>query len=408
MENSFQDLNSLKESRDFLNILINNINSAILISDDQFRIEGFNDTLKKMLQKDNADIKNKLCGNLLGCSFAVEENKPCGETSNCHSCMLRLKIKISLSLQLSTIRNVLKRDFYINGNKEEKYIEFTIKPLTYNDKIYSLVILDDITTLEKQKEKLRTQNAEITDSISYAKMLQDAMIPTDEILKEFFSDYFIFYQPKDIIGGDFYWIKKAANRIIIAVADCTGHGVPGAFLSVLGITQLDEIILKNQNIRVDEILSQLRTNIIKTLHQKGDDAVLDDGMDIAIISYNIDSSEIEYSGAYNSIFHIHNHQLEEIEADQMPIGIYNCDRPFSLKKFRVSKGDIIYLFSDGYADQFGGTEGKKFKYSSFRNLFLEHHKKSLKKQKSIIKDIFNNWKGTNDQVDDILIVGIRF
>ena len=275
--------------------------------------------------------------------------------------------------------------------------------------------------LHKAMIQIDEQKKEITDSIHYARRIQNAVLPPFDFFEKFFKSHFIYYQPKDIVSGDFFWGQYFEEKKIMAfaVADCTGHGVPGAFMSMLGISFLDEIASAEKS--PSEILDELREAIIKALHQTGKNDEAKDGMDISFCMLNTETNELFFAGANNPLYIVKNEentkldelstfnfQLDEVKADKMPIGIHFGEiKPFTTRKVLLSNGDIIYLFSDGYADQFGGKNGKKFKYNQFKELLLNNCQLPMNEQKDIINHTFAEWKGENPQIDDVCILGIR-
>jgi serine phosphatase RsbU (regulator of sigma subunit) len=264
----------------------------------------------------------------------------------------------------------------------------------------------DIAT--HQRDQIIKQNKLITDSIVYAKRIQTAILPMEEFFKQMLNEYFILYRPKDIVSGDFYWETIKGNKKIIAVADCTGHGVPGAFMSMLGISYLNEIVIKEGYDRPDEILNHLRDHIVRSLKQQGKDGEVKDGMDISLYTIDNKTNKLEYAGANNHLTIIRDNEIIVIDADKMPISIYLKMETFSLKEFELKKGDTIYAHSDGYADQFGGPARKKYMSKRLRETFLEMKPLSMAEQKIKLEKIFVEWKGETEQIDDVLIVGIRY
>jgi tetratricopeptide (TPR) repeat protein len=264
------------------------------------------------------------------------------------------------------------------------------------------------TELIAKNKVISYQKQQITDSIRYASRIQKAVLPPEEYVTRIVPQHFILNIPRDIVSGDYYWTTQREDESIIAVADCTGHGVPGAFMSMLGIAFLNEIVNKTATARSHEILGQLRNNIMSSLHQTGREDEAKDGMDIALIIINLESKMLQYSGAHNSLYIIRDKKLREVKADKMPIGISaRYDKPFSNHKIQLQKNDMLYIFSDGYMDQFGGEHKKKFGARRFRELLLEIHLKQLGEQKNILEKSFAGWKGKYDQIDDILVMGIR-
>ncbi len=264
---------------------------------------------------------------------------------------------------------------------------------------------------EKHRDALAKQQEEIMDSIYYAKRIQAAILPPNNYLKSFLSEFFILYMPRDIVSGDFYWIKKIGDEIVVVAADCTGHGVPGAFMSMLGSALLDEIILrKTKELTTGEILDALRDGIVNALHQTGKVEEAKDGMDMALYIINPKKHSLQFSGAFNPLYIIRGEEIIELKADRKPIGIFETvETSFSTHNFTPQKGDIIYSFSDGYASQFGGPNGKKFRLSRFKKLFLTIKDRSMQEQNVILQKTLKNWMGVKyEQVDDILVIGVKY
>jgi serine phosphatase RsbU (regulator of sigma subunit) len=260
-------------------------------------------------------------------------------------------------------------------------------------------------TLESQKYQIEMKNRDITDSIKYAKRIQGAILPSDNLIQRYFNDNFIFYLPKDIVAGDFYWMDAIDNNILIAAADCTGHGVPGAMVSIVCNNALNRAVREFGLIKPSEILDKVRELVIEAFEKSEDN--IKDGMDIALCSLNLKNNELNYAGANNSIYLIRDDKLIEIKSDKQPIGKFMNNKPFTNHFQKILKDDKIYLFTDGYADQFGGEKGKKFKYKQFKELLLKHHNKTMIEQSTILSNTFNQWKGNLDQIDDICVLGIK-
>lgn len=259
-----------------------------------------------------------------------------------------------------------------------------------------------------QHDLVRKQNKKIEDSILYAKRIQSAVLPPNRFIQHLLSEHFIFYKPRDIVSGDFYWTKQVDDKIFIAAADCTGHGVPGALMSMLGITFLNEIITKTPNIHANEILNELRIHIISSLRQTGSSGESRDGLDIALCIIDHNKKILEYAGANNPLYLIRNNELIETKADRMPIGIHRrAKESFQNNIIELAKNDLVYIFSDGFVDQFGGEDGRKFLSANFKNLLLENCSKSLFEQKRTIEKTFDDWKGDRKQLDDILVIGFK-
>jgi serine phosphatase RsbU (regulator of sigma subunit)/tetratricopeptide (TPR) repeat protein len=274
---------------------------------------------------------------------------------------------------------------------------------------------DEITI---QKNKIEKSHFQITSSIAYARRIQNAILPKQESIKQSLSQHFIFNKPRDIVSGDFYFFKQLNNYLIIAVADCTGHGVPGAFMSMLGMALLNEIVSNKEIASTNLALDELRNQIKNSLQQTGQIGEQQDGMDIALCSINLKTFEMSFSGAHNPcwIFHRENsdnftpndgNKLTELHADHQPVGIFIKERPFTEHKIYLRTGDIFYIFSDGYMSQFGGEKGDKFKTKRFKELLTEINCLSLDEQKQILETKFDEWKGKYDQTDDVLVMGVK-
>jgi ligand-binding sensor domain-containing protein/serine phosphatase RsbU (regulator of sigma subunit) len=288
------------------------------------------------------------------------------------------------------------------------YIKNRERKLRKEKKVLERKVDERTAEVMMQKEIVETQNKEIRDSILYAKRIQEAILPTQEEIRAAFPDSFVLFKPRDIVSGDFYWFSEKNGKLIITVADCTGHGVPGAFMSMIGNTLLNEIVNEKEVLEPDKILYQLRENIMKCLKQTGAEGENKDGMDIALCVYDKQSMELQFAGANNPLYLITLGDLVEIKGDKQPIGVYKGDtKPFTSHPVKLTKGDCVYIASDGYADQFGGTNGKKFKYKQLKDLLLTVNNQSMAEQKKALDASIEQWKGGLDQVDDILVVGFR-
>ncbi|MBK8884268.1 MAG: SpoIIE family protein phosphatase [Bacteroidales bacterium] len=259
-----------------------------------------------------------------------------------------------------------------------------------------------------QRDKIIEQKKEITDSIYYSERIQRSLLPESGALRKILPEHFILFKPRDIVSGDFYWVTEKANFTYVAAVDCTGHGVPGALMSMLGISFLNEIVNKSGDMYPEEILNQLRNYIIKALKQAGQIGEARDGMDASLIAYDKSNGLISFSGANNPLYLVRNGELEEIKGDKMPVGIHERMDSFTRHTFNVKSGDTIYLFSDGYADQFGGPKYKKFKYANFKTLLVSLQPFPMEAQCCKLQETMNEWKGDKEQIDDMIIVGLRF
>jgi serine phosphatase RsbU (regulator of sigma subunit) len=277
---------------------------------------------------------------------------------------------------------------FLNKNLEEKIIVRT-------------------SEIKKQKEQIESSHRSITDSIVYASRIQNAILPTEDQISEIFPENFIIYRPCSIISGDFYFFRKMENKLIVAAADCTGHGVPGAFMSMLGLTLLNEIVGREKILQPNFILNKLRERVKRSLHQYEDKKIRKDGMDIALCIIDLTSFETQFSGAYNPLWIMRNGELIEILADRMPISIHPKEREFTNHTLQLEKGDTLYLFSDGYESQAGGEKLERLKPKRMQEIFKSIQNLSLQEQKAKIEEAFDAWRGIYKQVDDVLVLGIK-
>ncbi len=277
--------------------------------------------------------------------------------------------------------------------------------------VFLIVVFNRLKVTRKQKgiievahQVLEEKNREITDSINYAKRIQSAILPPTKLFKEYLPNSFILYKPKDIVAGDFYWLEYKNGKILFAVADCTGHGVPGAMVSVICNNGLNRSVREHGLTDPGQILDRTREIVIEEFEKSEEE--VKDGMDIALCS--LASGKLQFAGANNPLWIIRNGEVIEIKADKQPIGKTREIEPFTTRAFNLEHGDAIYVFSDGYVDQFGGGKGKKFKAKALKELLLSIQDKTMEDQKRIIDEAFEKWKGKLEQIDDVCVVGIKF
>ncbi len=286
-------------------------------------------------------------------------------------------------------------------------IQLNVRRLKIKNQKLENIITERTKEIREQRDEIKKQKQEITDSIHYAQRIQSAVLPSASILDDIVSDHFILYLPRDIVSGDFYWIGRVNNKLVILAADCTGHGVPGAFMSMLGVAFLNEIVNKKKIFLPNKILDNLRDQVIEALKQEGKVDEAKDGMDMAIITIDLDNNKLYYAGANNPLFLIQNGEMLQIKADKMPVAIYHKLEPFKLHEFELTRNNMLYIFSDGYQDQFGGEDGRKYMTKRFREYLQTLEKYPLSEQKDKLYDEFIKWRGEREQIDDVLVFGIK-
>ena len=259
-----------------------------------------------------------------------------------------------------------------------------------------------------QRDTISVQNDQIMDSIRYAERIQSAILPPEKSLSKSLADHFILFKPRDIVSGDYYWTSQKDGKLLIAVADCTGHGVPGALLSVMGISSLNEIVSRSETLDPARFLEELRTYLVRSLHQTGTRYEARDGIEIALCIIDSDKLTLEFSGANRPLYLVRDNEVIQYRGNRMPIGLYEQKlAPFTTQSISLQKNDAVYLFSDGYVDQLGGPKRKTFRVINFRKLLTQIQDRSMEEQKQILLEQHQSWKGETEQIDDILVVGFR-
>jgi len=305
-----------------------------------------------------------------------------------------------------------------NAALEDKNVAITRQKLQIeekNKKLWetALMVNKEKEKVEEVKKLLEKKNTQMTDSITYAKQIQQAILVKEEEIQKHLPDSFIFFRPMHIVSGDFYWFSNQNGKSVIAAVDCTGHGVPGAFMSIIGNTLLNEIVNVKHITNPAEILKQLHIGVLAALHQTEKDAVAQDGMDIAIAVIDKEKMEIQFAGAKNPLFVIHNHSLEIIKADIYSIGGISMinesdsERDFTEHSIPINKNTSLYIFSDGYMDQFREGDRKKFGSERFRQLLLDIAELDMKQQKTVLSKTMDEWQGSHTQIDDMLVIGFK-
>jgi serine phosphatase RsbU (regulator of sigma subunit) len=297
----------------------------------------------------------------------------------------------------------------------EKMVEDRTKTIDAQKTVLKKQNLD----LQSQKEEIESQvallnerNEEITDSLNYAMKIQSAVLPPVQYFHEILNDVFILFKPRDIVSGDFYWIKQVNQYVILAAADCTGHGVPGAFMSLLGMSYLNEIVRRREITQANQVLNELRRQIRISLRQHGQPEESKDGIDMALCVIDEKNRVLQYAGANNPLYMIRDRngspELMELKPDLMPLGYYQGrHKSFRNNNIPLEFGDMFYMFSDGFIDQKGGKENKKFMSKNFKDLLIKIHQEPMQEQKKILDKTITAWMGDNPQIDDILVIGVR-
>ncbi len=306
-------------------------------------------------------------------------------------------------------------------------VKLNVRRLEYEKLRLEGIVKERTAEIREKKEEIEKQKEEITDSIKYAKRIQTAVLPPDEIIAAYLPEHIVLFKPRDIVSGDFYWMKQMGDYTLIAAADCTGHGVPGAFMSMLGIAFLNEIVRRDNELNASQILDELRNHVKTSLRQTGKEGEAKDGMDIAFCVINRKKMQLQYAGAYNPLYLYRKNTepaiepfddlkmvinsectLYEIKADKMPIGIHLDEKErFTNHVIDLYKGDTFYMFSDGYVDQIGGALNRKFMSKHFKNKLFEIQNFGMAQQKTMLNETIENWKGQQEQVDDIVLIGVR-
>ena len=381
-----------------LSLVASKTENSVVIFDSNGEIEWVNDGFERLLELNLNEFKKEYGANL----FESSLNKNIRELLD------------------DAVRE--KKSISYTGKTRKKtgkpvWIQTTMTPIfnAANQLVKYIAIDADVTDIKLAEEKIAIQNENIKDSILYARKIQTAVLPPNEYLEQLLPEYFIMLRPKDIVSGDFYWATDKEDKILIAAADCTGHGVPGGFMSMLGFTFLNEITgkMSSDEINPGRILTELRDSVKTSLRQTGKEGEAKDGMDIALLSIDYSTQILEFAGANNPLvivreFENGERDLVDIKADDMPIGIFpNANPYFRNHKIKLQKGDMCYIFSDGYPDQFGGKSRRKFMLKRFKRLLLSISDKPIKEQEIRINEVFDKWQGKNKQIDDVLVIGIK-
>jgi serine phosphatase RsbU (regulator of sigma subunit) len=321
-----------------------------------------------------------------------------------------MKMNSRIHNEMLSVQNDLLEINYEVTSKSIKLSEYHEELKAQNSELHvqneHIAMQRDFT--QELSDKLAEKNQQLTESIHYAKNIQDAVFPQKKLFKDLANDCFIMLRPRDVITGDFKWSGKVGDKVVIAAADCTGHGIPGALLSILAVTLLNDIVLKEYCTEANLILDRLRERMIEALSQSSGEDNTGDGLDICLCVFDFADKCLMYAGANSPLLQVRDFKMVEFKPDRMPIGKYETDAvPFSVQKIEIKKGDRFYLFSDGYRDQFGGKTNKKLKKRIFKDLLLSTSGNKLSAQHEILENFFDDWKGSNEQTDDVLLIGIE-
>lgn len=391
IESQSEYLSNLNKELEKLSIVASKTDNAVLILDSKTNVQWVNDGFTRMYGYTLEEIADNKTRNLIGS-------------------LSSLHIKDIVNIWYGDKKSMSIETINTTKSGDKVWSQSTITPIKDKSKNvqFLIVIESDITALKKAGEEITRKSTELLSSIEYAKKIQKSIMPHANSLKDYFKDHFIFLRPKDVVSGDFYWFVEVDDSFILVCADCTGHGVPGAFMSLIGIDYLNQIIVNDKVLQPDLILDKLKKNIFSSLNKYESDSVNRDGIDLSILKFDKTKRNVQFSGAMSTIYICRNKEIIEIQGDKYPIGYTEfLDKPYNLSTLSLQENDTLYLFTDGFPDQFGGKKNKKFKYRNFKELFkqISHH--PLEYQKELISNTYVEWKGINEQVDDILIIGIK-
>lgn len=351
-------------------------------------------------------IKDSLMGNETKSRIAELQTMYESEKQENEIAMLRKKEELQkLALRKKEVTNYA----FMGGLTLVLVLAFIIFRSYRQKKKHALVLEDQNQAINLKNAIIEEKNKDVMDSIKYAKRLQEAILPPIELVTDIFPASFILYKPKDIVSGDFYWVSRKSDHVLFAAVDCTGHGVPGAFMSIVGYNGLNNAVNDQKLVDPAKILNSLNETVSKTLNQEKKEAMVKDGMDAALCYLDKDNKILHFSGAMNPLYIVRNGELIEVKGDKHPIGAGKSGEHemYSKHELYLEEGDCIYIFTDGFADQFGGDKGKKFKYRPFKNLLLEIQEKPMSQQKEILNATIEDWRGELEQVDDICVFGVR-
>jgi len=439
----FLQQNKLTESENYLN-------KCITISEEyelkRILLGGMLLKGELELKKENFDLAISVLDNALKLATTLESKEYIFEINELLSRVFENKGDIVKAFEhFKNFHKTKELVFKENNTQQIKNLQFqhqidAIQKSAEIEQLKNIELKKALTEIKHQRNQISRTNKNITDSIVYAKRIQEAILPSKRLINQLLPNSFILYIPKDIVSGDFYWVESAfenvtmnqfedkrnhlqknnlTNQIVLfAAADCTGHGVPGAFMSIVGHNLLNQAVKVHNKVIPADILNEINLRLSETLQQTLEESTVRDGMDIALCSYDSNSKSLQFAGANNPLWIVRNKEIIEIKGDKFPIGFFVGEQLQQFKNniVQLQEGDCIYIFTDGYADQFGGTLiltehpfglGKKFKYKQLKELILAIHKHPMQEQQKLLEDSFLQWKGDLEQVDDICIIGLR-
>ena len=397
-ENVEKQKNIIQESEKKLSTITNSAKDAIILIDNSGNVAYWNKAAHEIFGYTKDEIFGKNLHNIL----AGKKHQPIASEAFTLFRKTGKGKAINNTVQLEAIRK----------NGEIFPIELSLSALKLNEKWSAVGIVKDISERKKLeleirvgREKIDEAHNEITESINYAKTIQNALLTPKEKINEYFADNFIFFKAKDIVSGDFYYLNKVGKHVIFATADCTGHGVPGGFITMLGITYIHEMVrnstLDNPGMALDNLRERFKASF-KTFGE-----INHNGLDIALCKLNIETNVLQYAGAYNPLIIIRNNELIEYKATKNPIGFFPEEVNFKYHEIQLQNDDMLYVYSDGFQDQFGGDRNKRFMSKKFKKLLLKINNLPMQEQEEKLSEVFTKWKGTNAQTDDILVMGIK-
>lgn len=381
---------------DFIGISLNNPEGVVY----KTKLEGYDDDWKESTKEGHVSYSNLPDGKY------VFKLMACNRYGVCNTKPIELTITITPPFWETWWFYLIV--FGIVSGSLFAYIKIRERKLKLEKKILEDKVTERTHEIVEQKKVIEEKQKEILDSIIYAKRIQFALLASDTMLRNNLEDHFVLFKPKDVVSGDFYWATPTPDGFIYVTADCTGHGVPGAFMSLLNISKLSQTINENKITQPGLVLDAVRSEIISVLNAEGSTQESKDGMDAVLCRLDRKKMILEYAAANNSFYIIRNKQIINSTADKMPVGKYDDNaRSFTSVKFPLQKGDIIYTFTDGFADQFGGPKGKKYKYKQLEEVLLSIHEEPMEQQCDKLLESFENWKGSLEQVDDVLVIGVK-